>query len=72
VRPTSSKRCTRHDRRGQKEREKAAERSFTYANEVEKVQRDLYQKALDTAASFPRARTTTCVPCVATLRKRAA
>ena len=29
------------------EGEKAAERSFTYANEVEKVHAELYQKALD-------------------------
>ncbi|MGA7144140.1 MAG: rubrerythrin family protein [Desulfobacterales bacterium] len=29
------------------ESEKAAERSFTYANEVEKIHADLYQKALD-------------------------
>ena len=31
----------------QAEGNKAAERSFTYANEVEKVHADLYQKALD-------------------------
>jgi rubrerythrin len=31
----------------QSEGEKAAERSFTFANEVEKVHADLYQKALD-------------------------
>jgi rubrerythrin len=29
------------------ESDKAAERSFTYANEVEKIHADLYQKALD-------------------------
>jgi rubrerythrin len=29
------------------EGDKAAERSFTYANEVEKIHADLYQKALD-------------------------
>ena len=29
------------------ESEKAAERSFTYANEVEKIHAELYQKALD-------------------------
>ncbi len=29
------------------ENEKAAERSFTFANEVEKIHADLYQKALD-------------------------
>jgi rubrerythrin len=29
------------------ESEKAAERSFTYANEVEKIHADLYQKALE-------------------------
>ena len=29
------------------ESEKAAERSFTFANEVEKIHADLYQKALD-------------------------
>jgi rubrerythrin len=29
------------------ESEKAAERSFTYANEVEEIHADLYQKALD-------------------------
>ena len=29
------------------EGEKSAERSFTYANEVEKIHADLYQKALD-------------------------
>ncbi len=31
----------------QSEGDKAAERSFTYANEVEKIHADLYQKALD-------------------------
>jgi len=31
----------------QSEKEKAAERSFTFANEVEKIHADLYQKALD-------------------------
>jgi rubrerythrin len=31
----------------QSEGEKAAERSFTFANEVEKIHADLYQKALD-------------------------
>ena len=31
----------------QTEGEKAAERSFTFANEVEKIHADLYQKALD-------------------------
>jgi rubrerythrin len=31
----------------QEEKDKAAERTFTYANEVEKIHADLYQKALD-------------------------
>ena len=31
----------------QSESDKAAERTFTYANEVEKIHADLYQKALD-------------------------
>ncbi len=34
-----------------KEGEKAAERSFSYANEVEKVHAELYQNALDTLSS---------------------
>jgi rubrerythrin len=34
------------------EGEKAAERSFTYANEVEKVHAELYQKALDNIDSL--------------------
>ncbi len=35
------------------EGEKAAERSFTYANEVEKVHAELYQKALDNLDNLP-------------------
>jgi rubrerythrin len=34
-------------RAAQEEKNKAAERSFTYANEVEKIHAGLYQKALD-------------------------
>ena len=34
------------------EGDKKAERSFRYANEVEKVHAELYQKALDNAASY--------------------
>ncbi len=36
----------------QAENEKAALRSFTYANEVEKIHADLYQKALDNLDSM--------------------
>ena len=36
-----------------KEGQKAAERSFTYANEVEKVHANLYQKALDNLGKLP-------------------
>ncbi|MBP1726337.1 MAG: rbr [Deltaproteobacteria bacterium] len=46
-----------------KEREKAAERSFTYANEVEKVHANLYQKALDNLGKLPEADYYVCSVC---------
>ncbi|MFC1896804.1 rubrerythrin family protein [Thermodesulfobacteriota bacterium] len=42
---------------------KAAERSFTYANEVEKVHADLYQKALDNLESLGDADYYVCSVC---------
>lgn len=42
---------------------KAAERSFSYANEVEKVHAALYQKALDTLASPAEAEIHVCGVC---------
>ena len=45
---------------------KAAERSFSYANEVEKIHAGLYQKALANLDQTRKTWTTTCVPCAAT------
>jgi rubrerythrin len=46
-----------------KEGQKAAERSFTYANEVEKVHANLYQKALDNLGKLPEADYYVCSVC---------
>ena len=46
-----------------KAREKAAERSFTYANEVEKVHANLYQKALDNLGKLPEVDYHVCSVC---------
>jgi rubrerythrin len=46
-----------------KEGEKAAERSFTYANEVEKVHANLYQKALDNLGKLPEVDYYVCSVC---------
>jgi rubrerythrin len=46
-----------------KEGEKAAERSFNYANEVEKVHANLYQKALDNLGKLPEADYYVCSVC---------
>ena len=43
--------------------DKAAERSFTYANEVEKVHADLYQKALDNLDGLEAADYYVCSVC---------
>jgi rubrerythrin len=43
--------------------EKAAERSFSYANEVEKVHANLYQKALDNLGKLPEADYYVCSVC---------
>jgi rubrerythrin len=42
---------------------KAAHRSFTYANEVEKVHANLYQKALDNLDTLPQADYYVCSVC---------
>lgn len=42
---------------------KAAERSFAYANEVEKVHANLYQKALDKLGKLPEADYYVCSVC---------
>jgi rubrerythrin len=42
---------------------KAAHRSFTYANEVEKIHAELYQKALDNLDSLPAADYYVCSVC---------
>jgi len=42
---------------------KAAERSFTYANEVEKIHAALYQKALDNLANLPAVDYYVCSVC---------
>ena len=47
----------------QAEGNKAAERSFTYANEVEKVHADLYQKALDNLDNLEEADYYVCSVC---------
>ncbi len=46
-----------------KEGEKAAERSFTYANEVEQVHANLYQKALDNLGKLAEADYYVCSVC---------
>jgi len=46
-----------------KEGAKAAERSFTYANEVEKVHANLYQKALDNLGQLPEVDYYVCSVC---------
>jgi len=46
-----------------KEGNKAAERSFTYANAVEKVHAGLYQKALDSLENLPEADYYVCSVC---------
>ena len=46
-----------------KEGEKAAERSFTYANEVEKIHANLYQKALDNLGKLPEVDYYVCSVC---------
>jgi rubrerythrin len=43
--------------------EGAAERSFTYANEVEKIHANLYQKALDNLGKLPAADYHVCSVC---------
>jgi len=43
--------------------DKAAERTFTYANEVEKVHANLYQKALDNLGKLPEADYYVCSVC---------
>jgi rubrerythrin len=43
--------------------EKAAERTFTYANEVEKVHANLYQNALDNLGKLPEADYYVCSVC---------
>ncbi len=48
----------------------AAVRTFTYANEVEKVHAALYQKAIDTWEKPRRTWTTTSARCAATPAKR--
>jgi len=45
------------------EGETKAERSFTYANEVEKIHAELYQKALDNLGSQPEADYFVCSVC---------
>lgn len=47
----------------QEEENKTAERTFTYANEVEKIHADLYQKALDTLANPTAADYYVCKVC---------
>ncbi len=45
------------------EGEKQAERSFTFANEVEKIHADLYQKALDNLENLPQTDYHVCNVC---------
>ncbi|MDZ7759005.1 MAG: rubrerythrin family protein [Desulfovermiculus sp.] len=49
--------------KAQEEGNKAAERSFTYANEVEKVHADLYQKAMDNIDSLEQTDYYVCSVC---------
>ena len=55
----------------QDEGNKGAERSFTYANEVEKVHADLYQKALDNIDSLEETDYYVCSVCGYTCEKEA-
>jgi rubrerythrin len=49
--------------KAKEEGNKAAERTFTYANEVEKIHADLYQKALDNLANMREAEYHVCSVC---------
>lgn len=49
--------------RAKAEGEKQAERSFTFANEVEKIHAELYQKALDNLDNLPEADYYVCNVC---------
>lgn len=53
----------------QDEGHKAAERSFRYANEVEKVHAELYQKALDNLDALPETDYYVCAVCGYTVEK---
>lgn len=57
--------------KAKEEGNKAAERSFTYANEVEKVHADLYQKALDNIDSLEETDYFVCSVCGYTCEKEA-
>jgi len=50
---------------------KAAERSFTFANEVEKIHAGLYQKALDNLDSLPEVEYYICSVCGYTVESEA-
>ena len=49
--------------KAKEEGEKAAERSFTYANDVEKIHAGLYQKALDNLGELPETDYYVCSVC---------
>jgi rubrerythrin len=57
--------------KAKEEGNKAAERSFTYANEVEKVHADLYQKALNNIDSLEETDFFVCSICGYTCEKEA-
>lgn len=57
--------------KAKEEGNKAAERSFTYANEVEKVHADLYQKALNNIDSLEETDYFVCSICGYTCEKEA-
>lgn len=57
--------------KAKEEGNKAAERSFTYANEVEKVHADLYQKALNNIDSLEETDYYVCSICGYTCEKEA-
>ncbi|MFW5900126.1 MAG: rubrerythrin family protein, partial [Desulfovermiculus sp.] len=57
--------------KAKEEGNKAAERSFTYANEVEKVHAELYQKALDNVESLEETDYFVCSVCGYTCEKEA-
>lgn len=57
--------------KAREEGNKAAERSFTYANEVEKVHAELYQKALDNVESLEETDYFVCSVCGYTCEKEA-